>query len=183
MTRLIFDIETLGTDCHSIITGFGLLSEDGVTFNACFLNGHDSIEKQEKDMLLTLRKDLQAIEKAVLVGHYIRRFDFPMIISRCLFHNLDVRPFMNIPMLDTWEIAKDYLLMPYGENNLEDLCHFLGIKKDVTVRGYDMQTLFLKACQGHKQSLTLLEHHCHDDCVATLAIFNRFKPLLGMGVS
>ena len=179
MTRLIFDLESLGTNAHSVITGYGLLNEDGVTFKHCFISGDGDIDKLEKVMLVNLLKDIKEVSGVTLVGHYIRHFDFPMIISRCLFHGLDVKPFLAVPMIDTWEIARDFMLLPY--NTLDDLCHFLGIKKDVTIHGYDMPTLFLKAVRGNKQALLLIEHHCKNDCATTLEVFNRLKPLIGIG--
>ncbi len=167
----VLDIESTSLDALGFVTGYGLLDEDG-TFKHCFLDGKN-VDEQEKNLLIQLRGDVCKYD--ALIGHYIRRFDVPMVISRCLLHELDVQPFLKIRIVDTWEIARNFLLLP--KNTLEDLAHFFNIPKNNDLKGSDMPSLYMKASQGDKKTLKLIQEHCYNDCKVTFQVYQKLKTL------
>ena len=171
----IFDLEATATDCSGFIVGYGLMDEDG-SFKHRFLDGK-TVDAGEKDLLIFLREDLS--KYSVIIGHYIRRYDFPLIISRCLLRNVNPLGLLQIRKIDTWEIAQNFLLMPSYHNTLEDLCRFFGITKNISLQGSDMPSLYMRAVQGDKTSLNTIAEHCRDDVTATFHLYNKLKILIG----
>jgi DNA polymerase III epsilon subunit-like protein len=167
----VLDIEATATNALGFITGYGFLNNGVFTYD--FLDGK-TVDEGEKILLSKLSVNISKCHK--LVGHFIRLYDLRMITSRMLLYGLDPAPFFKVPVIDTWEVARDCLLLP--KNTLEDLCRFFGIPKDTSLTGDQMPTLYMKAFQGDKETLQKIKSHCFDDCVATLAVYTKLKTLI-----
>jgi DNA polymerase III epsilon subunit-like protein len=167
----VLDIEATSTNALGFITGYGLLNNGTFTYD--FLDGK-TIDEGEKSLLNRLGVNISNCRK--LVGHFIRLYDLRMITSRMLLYGLDPSPLFKVSIIDTWEVARDCLLLP--KNTLEDLCRFFGIPKDTSLTGDQMPALYMKAYQGDKEVLQKIKSHCFDDCVATLAVYTKLKTLI-----
>ena len=154
---VIIDIETSSLHASGgFVVGFGLMDENEV-FTHRFLNGK-GIDDGEKTLLTQFQADVS--NYGLVVGHNIRRFDIPMAVSRCLIHGLDPRPLLRLNIVDTLEIAHNYLLLQY--NTLEDLCRFFKIPKNTCLRGEEMPVLFMRAIQDKTALIPIIEH-CKDN--------------------
>lgn len=168
---VFFDLETTGLDAESsFIVGYGLLPLDG-EFKHCFLG-----EVDEKQLIEKCISELSNFH--VVVTWYGEGFDFPMLISRAIKHQINIQPIFKLKHLDLYKIAKRFLLLK--KNNLDNVAKFLEIPKKVELTGADMPPLYMKAIQGDKEALQKAIEHCKDDLQALRQVYKRFRPILGL---
>lgn len=95
-----------------------------------------------------------------LVVHYgtDRKFDFPFLRSRALWHGADFPKYKELWVTDTWSIAKCKLCL--SSNRLATIADFLHIKTKKTPITTEH---WLDALSGFQESLDYILDHCHRD--------------------
>ena len=167
----VFDIEctSLYADV-GIIVGYGFLFENG-EFQTVLIKEN---VKDEKQLIKQCLKQLSTINH--IVTFYGSGFDFPMLVTRALKHEVDPSPLFHLKHTDLWMIIKANLLLT--RNSLDNVARFFGIDKATKLSGKDVPNLYVEALQGDKKALRKIEHHLKDDLQATLRLYNILKPIL-----
>lgn len=104
------------------------------------------------------------------VHWYGRKFDFPFIQSRLLYHNLPIMP--KIPFWDGQKVAYDNLKL--SSNRLASVQAFLNLPTEKTAIKPGM---WLRAISGHVPSLKYIEDHCLKDVDVLRQAYKRMRAL------
>lgn len=111
----------------------------------------------------------------VIVGHYSRRFDMPYVVTRALYHGLDVPPRNTWKQIDLWRFCKDKLSL--ARNSQVALSLLLRQKsKKSWVDGYAWSNA---AFRGDKKALQQILNHCKVDVEELRNNYMAIKHLLG----
>ncbi|MCS7363995.1 MAG: ribonuclease H-like domain-containing protein [archaeon GB-1867-035] len=172
MKIAFLDIESTSLTAESgFIVGFGLMFEDGSWIHE-FLKG--SVIKGEKEILSKLLDSVSDID--TIVTWYGEGFDIPMIISRCLVHNLDPSIILLKEHIDLCAYAKKVLRL--GDYSLDSVAKFFNIPKKIELKGRDMPPIYMEAISGDREALKLIEEHCYDDLNALRKIYEIMKKIV-----
>lgn len=107
----------------------------------------------------------------VIVGHYSKRFDFPYIQARLLFHGL---PTMDPrkPHVDTWHIARYKLKL--HSNRLQSITEHLGFEDKTPIKSRE----WIRAMSGDVRAIQYVIDHCEQDVLVLEHVYHKLKPLM-----
>lgn len=166
MATMYLDIETSSLKASDgIIIAIGLMSGEvpEVRFS-------DSLEEERKS-LEWLKTKLEDCD--MLVTWYGSGFDVPFIVTRALYHNIDISRLTELPMLDLHEWSRANLLL--GSYSLESVSRFLGVGKSKEFHGEDISALYRMVERGNFEARKLIVDHCKDDILMLKQVHERLK--------
>jgi len=107
-------------------------------------------------------------EADAIVGHNMRRFDWPKLLARMAYHKL---PAIDIPkIVDTFVMAKQ---MQFSYNSLAYLAKHLDVEAQKLSHSKDM---WLRIIRGDKSAIKEALIYNRADVKATMALYLRLKP-------
>lgn len=105
-----------------------------------------------------------------------RVFDLPFIVARSIKHGLRVERLYSPLHVDLAEFVKNNLRLT--RSDLYHVAKFLNIKKDLSVEGLDIPTLYMRAVKGDKDASLMIKRHCRDDLEVTRMILKKLLPII-----
>ncbi len=154
-----------------------LKASDGIVIAIGLMPGEDpevrfadSLE-EERRALEWLKSKLEGCD--TLVTWYGSGFDIPFLVTRALFHSMDISKLTEIPMLDLHEWSRANLLL--GSYSLESVSRFLGVGKFKDFKGEDIRALFRMVERGNVEARKLIVDHCRDDIIMLKSVHERLK--------
>lgn len=127
---------------------------------------------EERKALEWLREKLVGCE--LLVTWYGSGFDVPFLLTRAVFHNVDLTKLVEIQMLDLCEWSRAHLLL--SSYRLSSIARFLGVSMPTNFHGGDVLTLFKLVERGDLEARKLIVDHCKEDLVLLKRVHDRLKP-------
>jgi DNA polymerase elongation subunit (family B)/predicted RNA-binding Zn-ribbon protein involved in translation (DUF1610 family) len=111
---------------------------------------------------------IEVIEEAdVIVGHYVKKFDIPVIRARAVINGFsDIK---TTQIVDTCEIAKS---MKFNTNKLDDLAAYLGL--DVQKIPTDIG-LWVSCVEGDEQAIQKMLEYNKQDIRLQKAVYNKLR--------
>ena len=166
----LMDVESTSLDADvGVFVGGGLME-----LNGRFQWFYARTPRNEERALKSL---LEAISKCdVLITWNGRLFDIPFLTARALKLKLPVENLYEPAHVDLAELVKSSLKLV--RSDLYHVARFLGVKKDLSIEGFDVPSLYLKAAKGDKKAASAIRKHCKDDLEVTRRILERVLPLL-----
>lgn len=128
----------------------------------------DAPERNNISVVESLHKFLSTCD--IVIGHNYRGFDWKVINTEFLMHNL---PPLRYTIIDTLEIVKSNF--KFSVNKLAYLNKVLGIREKIPNEGFG---LWEKCSQGDGDSLALMLDYNMGDVVATEELFWRIQPYI-----
>lgn len=131
--------------------------------------------QEEKALLEWLRRELESC--TTLVTWNGSGFDIPFLLTRAVFHGVDLQGLLEVPMLDLYEWCRGHLLL--SSYKLEAVGRFLGIDRAQMFHGGDILTLFKLAEGGDLEARRLIVEHCREDLILLRRVHERLRPQHG----
>jgi len=176
--RLFFDIEVTPNEGYFWTAGFkqsinyGSIKKERVIICICYKwEGEKKVHSltwgngNDKKLLLEFVKI--AHDANELVGHNGDKFDLAWVRTRCIFHRIDVSPFLKT--IDTLKIARR--LFKFNSNRLDYLGQFLGFGGKIHT-GYD---LWLDTMNKKPGALEKMVKYCKGDVKLLENVFTAMK--------
>ncbi|MEW6593036.1 MAG: ribonuclease H-like domain-containing protein [Candidatus Hadarchaeota archaeon] len=165
---MYLDIETSAKNANEgIVIAIGILPEGG----QAEVRFASNLE-EEKKALEWLKEKLKSCDE--MVTWFGSGFDIPFLITRAIYHNIDMSELAEIPMLDLCKWSQANLSM--SSHSLEAVARFFGISEGKEFRGTDILTLFRLVERGDFESRKLIVDHCREDVVVLKRIHDRLRP-------
>ena len=157
-----------------------LKASDGMVVAIGLLKG----EEPEVRFASTVQEERAALEWfcgelegcTTLVTWNGAEFDVPFLLTRAVFHSIDLSKLLEISMLDLYEWCRGHMLL--SSYKLESVGRFLGINKSQVFHGSDILTLFKLVEQGDFEARRLIVEHCKEDIILLKLVHERLKPLV-----
>lgn len=169
---ILWDLETSNLNAnfgYILCAGWKVYGEKKVNiFKISDYNLYDKDPTNDKEVVRDMAEVLVSAD--IHVAHYGKWFDRTYLQSRLLHHGLD--PIPNIPLVDTWKIAKDNLKL--NSNRLQTITEFLQLEDKTPIRGPH----WVKAMSGNKTSLNYVVKHCRQDIVVLEQVYEKLRPLM-----
>jgi uncharacterized protein YprB with RNaseH-like and TPR domain len=165
---MYLDIETSAKNANEgIVIAIGVMPGDGQV-DVRFASNLD----EEKKALEWLKERLKDCDE--IVTWFGSGFDIPFLMTRALYHNMDLGELAEIPMLDLCKWSQANLSM--SSHSLEAVARFFGISAGKEFHGTDILTLFRLVERGDVDSRRLIVEHCKEDVVVLKRIHDRLRP-------
>ncbi|MFQ5762699.1 MAG: ribonuclease H-like domain-containing protein, partial [Candidatus Bathyarchaeia archaeon] len=172
MEMLFLDVESSGLDGES-----GILTAYVIIHNDRQYEGFAESLKQEKKLLKQLARTLDSVgNDAALFTWRGEVFDVPFLVTRGLFHGVDMSRLVSFRHIDLARFAERNLRL--SRISQTRLCGFLGIGKDVELTGSQMPIRYIKYVSGSKSEREKILQHCVDDVRTLKLIYEKLKPYL-----
>lgn len=126
------------------------------------LSGHEAIAKYDYDLCVKLHAEISKAD--VVVAHFGRGFDFPMLRTRFLMHGLP--PLPPVKFIDTKLMASKVFRFP--DNKLHTISSTLGLGGKLDAGGIET---WGKAQNGDEASLKHLDKYCQYDTKLLEGVF------------
>ncbi|MFN4133891.1 MAG: ribonuclease H-like domain-containing protein [Candidatus Hadarchaeales archaeon] len=168
MVRVYLDIETTSQKADDgMIIAIGIIKGDvpEVKFIESF--------EEEKRALEWLGRELKDCDE--IVTWYGSGFDIPFLITRAVFHGIELN-ITGIPMLDLCEWSRGVLLL--NRYSLEAVANFLGIKWSKDFHGGDILSLFKLAKRGNLEARKFIVDHCREDILVLKKVHEKLSWLI-----
>ena len=166
----LMDIESTSLDADTgTFIGGGLMELDGR-----FTWFYSKTPRNEKEALSRFLKRLSTYN--VVVTWNGRFFDVPFLTARALKHGIAVEFLHKLTHVDLAEFIKTNLRL--ARSDLYHVAKFLNVKKDLSVEGFDVPALYLRAMKGDRRAALRIKNHCKDDLEVTRRIFKKVLPIL-----
>lgn len=104
------------------------------------------------------------------IGHYLSRFDVPMLNARLAFHGLN--PVPKIATIDTKFVASKNF--KFNSNRLDYLARFLGYKGKME----NPSNLWIKCWEGDKTAIEHMAKYNRQDIDINEYVYNRLSPFM-----
>lgn len=148
----------------------------GMEFNG--VNAEQVLLKNFKDMI-----DRGAWQLAQLIGHYIKGFDIPYIVTRMAANNITIPDVLRLygvkpwdmTLIDTRDVWKQGLYTTSQASSLVAICLALGVespKNDIS--GAEVSDVYYS---GNGGALDRIKDYCEADVLATAKAFNKMYQL------
>jgi len=166
----LMDIESTSLDADTgTFVGGGLME-----LNGSFTWFYSKNPRNEKTALDRFLKRLSKYD--IVVTWNGRFFDMPFLTAKALKHGLPVDRLHRLTHIDLAEFVKANLRLV--RSDLYHVAKFLNVKKDLSVEGFDVPSLYLKAMKGDRRAASMIKNHCRDDLETTRRVFKKLLPIL-----
>jgi hypothetical protein len=126
-------------------------------------------------------------KKVMLIGHNIKNFDIPYLVTRMIVNGITVPEVFKFGKVKPWELTwiRDTMDM-YRQNNrysvqvsnLAALCLVLGVKSPKNdLKGSEVGDLYWGDENG--DAVEKITDYCEEDVLATGQVYNRLKQIFG----
>ncbi|MEM2878885.1 MAG: ribonuclease H-like domain-containing protein [Candidatus Hadarchaeales archaeon] len=164
------DIETTALKANEgRIVAIGLMKGDNLEVK------FGTTVEDESLMLEWLKRELEGCD--LLVTWNGESFDIPFILSRAVFHGIQMRPLLQVHSLDLYEWSKSHLLL--SSHRLEAVARFIGISVMGNFHGGDVPTLTKLAEGGDEDARRMIVEHCREDILLLRRVHERLRPMIG----
>ncbi len=166
----LMDIESTSLDADvGVFVGGGLMALSGR-----FKWFYAEAPKAEAEVLNDFLQQVSGYE--VIVTWNGRIFDLPFLTARALKHGLSAEYLHKPTHIDLAEFIKGALRL--ARSDLYHVAKFLNVRKDLSVEGFDVPSLYMKAVKGDRKAASAIRRHCRDDLETTRIVFMKVLPLL-----
>lgn len=141
------------------------LGEDFIFYKDC----RDNIE-DDTDLIIDINNLLD--EADIVVAHYGKKFDLPIIRTRSLI--LGLRTPSPYKVVDTKEVASKYFR--FGSNKLEFLSDVLGVTKKEDHKKYPGFELWRECLKGNVDAWEEMKHYNIYDILSLEDVYVKFIP-------
>lgn len=137
-----------------------------------FVTPAEALKRDDERIVLNLWKYID--DASILIGHNIKGFDVPKILTRFIYHQ--IKPPSPFQLIDTHLAIKP---LGFSSNKLKYVTEFLGLKKKLET---DYQ-LWIDCENGDERALSYMEKYCRQDSVALEEMFVELRPYLKTGIN
>lgn len=169
--RICFlDVESSGLEADvGLIVGVGFMDLEG---RFKWLYADEPARERE-----VLKKALEHLSTHhVFVTWNGGRFDVPFLYSRAIKLRLSLEGIIKSIHFDLAEFIRGHLKL--SRMDLYHVAKFLGIRKNISVEGIDVPSLYHEALRGNRRAASRIRNHCRDDLETTRRIFLRVLPMV-----
>jgi DNA polymerase elongation subunit (family B) len=167
MAFRIYEQCTLNANLSTICSfGYQIMGEEPRVINAWdFPNWNENVNDDSE-----ICKAIHGIlnDAYYVIGHNLKRFDFPFVQTRMLFNKQDVLPKIDIG--DTYLLARSNLKMSH--KRLGDLAEALGVEGKMQHEG---RSLWTKVKQRDPEAMRTMSEYCKQDVITTGLCFEKLR--------
>lgn len=131
--------------------------------------------EKEKEVIQQTMEILKDFEGEPIIIWY-SGFDIPFLVTRAINYDLDVSEIYRFKIVDLCKLTQENLKL--SSYKLDDVCKFLGIEKDTSNTGKDVQSLYLSWLGGNVDACEQIINHCRDDLLSLKQVFNKLQPYI-----
>lgn len=117
----------------------------------------------DKKLIHDIHKELSQYK--ILIGHYIKRFDWPFLQSRFRYYGL---PRLRCLIIDTWEIYRNNFKL--SSNRLAHIANAYSLSEKKMSKGNDWSIWWKRCAAGEVAALKFIVKYCKQDIATGLAI-------------